>query len=140
MIDTNDSLWVIKVGVGGLVRTVRVRVHVERWAGPQEVDFRFQLESEQVVGSGSYRATTAEGGTNVTLAVQVQGSGQMAPMWEAMSKPLLPQLARSFAGVLKAEIEQIAGSMAPPAPSSRFAVLVRWLRRLWRALVERLAG
>ena len=43
----------------------------------------------------------------------------MAPMWEAMSKPLLPQLAKSFAEQLKAEIEKAAG-----APPSQDAVVI----------------
>jgi hypothetical protein len=43
--------------------------------------------------------------TEVALRVRVEGSGPMAPMWEAMSRPLLPKLAKSFAGRLKGEIE-----------------------------------
>jgi hypothetical protein len=44
----------------------------------------------------------------------------MAPMWEAMSKPLLPILAQSFARKLKAEIEKDAAatSQGTPAPKS----------------------
>ena len=35
IIDENDSRWTLKVGVAGLVRTVKVDVHVEQWAGPE---------------------------------------------------------------------------------------------------------
>ena len=33
--DENESRWTLKVGVGGLVRTVKVLVHVDEWAGPE---------------------------------------------------------------------------------------------------------
>ena len=66
VIDDNDSRWVIKVGAGGLVRTVHVNVHVDRWAGPEHVDFSFRLEAEPVTGSGSYRAvSTGEHNTEI---------------------------------------------------------------------------
>ena len=41
VIDDHDSRWVIKVGAGGLVRTVHVQVHVERWAGPWPAEERW---------------------------------------------------------------------------------------------------
>ncbi|WP_159982966.1 MULTISPECIES: CoxG family protein [unclassified Novosphingobium] len=131
--DEDNSLWILKVGVGGLVRTVKVAVHVERWDGPERVDFTFRLQGDPVEGAGSYRARPADGGgTEVELAVQVHGSGPMAPMWEAMGAPVLPRFARSFAEELKSRIEALAGT-APtrpdPAPSllKRFAA---WLKQL----------
>jgi hypothetical protein len=64
------------------------------------------LEGDPVQGSGSYTALQKSAGeTEVALRVSVAGSGPMAPMWEAMSRPLLPQLAKSFAEKLKVEIE-----------------------------------
>jgi carbon monoxide dehydrogenase subunit G len=106
VIDAHDSRWTLKVGVGGLVRTVKVLVHVDEWHEPMRVSFSYSLEGDPVQGSGSYIALqkgAAE--TEVVLRVSVAGSGPMAPMWEAMSRPLLPQLAKSFAERLKAEIE-----------------------------------
>ena len=44
----------------------------------------------------------------LTFGIRVRGSGAMAPMWEAVSKPLLPVLAKSFAVKLKAQIEKTA--------------------------------
>lgn len=138
IIDEDHSRWVLKVGVGAMVRTVKVLVHVERWAGPDAVDFTFRLEGDPVSGSGSYRATAAgPGATNVRLKVQVSGSGPMAPMWEAMGGPVLPKFAKGFAEQLKAMIEEAVG-VAPTARTepepSLLARIGGWLRRLWRSL------
>ena len=136
VIDAHDSRWTLKVGVGGLVRTVSVLVHVDQWEGPQRVNFSYRLEGDPVTGGGSYIASRkAEHVTEVTLRVRVEGGGPMAPMWEAMCRPLLPQLAKSFAGQLKADIEKatgaplLQGAVVTEAPSA-FAAIGRWLRNL----------
>lgn len=134
VIDERRSRWVIKVGAGGLVKTVHVLVDVGVWDGPGRVEFSYRLESEPVTGSGVYEAAASgAAATDVRLALRVAGTGQTAPMWEAVSKPLLPQMARSFAGALKAEIEQAAG-VAPAPRLTWVARFKRWLRRLWRRL------
>jgi carbon monoxide dehydrogenase subunit G len=131
IIDEDNSRWVLKVGVGGLVRTVKVAVHVDLWAGPGKVDFSFKLEGDPVSGSGAYRAA-AQGAsaTDVTLHVRVNGGGPMAPMWEAMGGPLLPKFAASFAEQLKARIEAELGLIAPPAAPGLWVRFWSWLRRL----------
>ena len=106
VIDEHNSRWILKVGAGGLVRTVTALVRVDEWAGPERVVFSFTLDGDPVEGGGTYAATrTAADATEITLNVRVAGSGPLAPMWEAISKPLLPRLARSFAERLKVEIE-----------------------------------
>lgn len=136
ILDENDSRWTLKVGVGGLVRTVRVDVHVDEWNGPGLVRFSYKLQGDPVSGSGTYTArTVSEGGTEIRLRVRVEGSGPMAPMWEAMGKPLLPQFARSFADELKTRIEETTGSAAQAEPAPRrspLAALLAWVRALWR--------
>ncbi|MBW8783378.1 MAG: SRPBCC family protein [Novosphingobium sp.] len=138
IVDDDNSRWTLKVGVGGLVRTVRVAVHVEQWDEPEQVLFAYRLEGDPVQGGGSYRAiASGTEATEVTLHVRVEGGGPMAPMWEAMGRPLLPQLAKGFAGQLKAEIEKAAGmaEQAIPLAAERRSWLARvfdWLRRLWR--------
>ncbi len=140
VIDEHNSRWSIKVGAGGLVKTVNVLVHVDQWDGPERVSFSYKLETEPVVGSGFYIASRkGTHATEITLKVCVEGGGSMAPMWEAMSKPLLPQLAKTFAGKLKAEIEACAGASASQVAvvtetPSVFAAMGRWLRNLWRAV------
>lgn len=128
VLDAHRSRWVIKVGAGGMIKAVTVHVDVRQWSGPEQVLFDYRLESESVTGSGFYNASTAGGGnTEVVLQLAVAGSGQMAPMWEAMCRPLLPQMARSFSGSLRQAIESAAAGTAPaPRPGL--------LRRLWQWL------
>ncbi len=137
--DEDNSRWVLKVGVGGLVRTVKVKVKVDEWAGPERVTFSFRLEGDPVSGGGSYRAA-AQGpdATAVTLHVRVEGGGPMAPMWEAMGGPLLPKFAAAFAGQLKQRIEASLGLAAAPAPraASLLARIGHWLRNLWSSLAR----
>jgi carbon monoxide dehydrogenase subunit G len=133
VIDASDSKWTIKVGVGGLVRTVRVNVHVDQWDGPERVFFSYKLDGDPVQGGGTYVAKAiGPSQTEIVLNVRVEGGGPMAPMWEAMGKPLLPTLAKGFAGQLKESIEaeQAPPGMAAQAPGGFLA----WLRSVWRAL------
>lgn len=133
LIDDNNSRWVLKVGVGGLVRVVTVLVTVDRWAGPDAVDFSFKLDKDPVEGSGTYRASAnGPGQIDMALAVQVSGSGQMAAMWEAMGGPVLPKFALGFAESLRDQIEAELGAtdageaMRQPSAWERFTA---WLRR-----------
>lgn len=132
VIDADNSRWVVKVGAGGMIRTVRVLVRVDEWSGPERVNFSFQLDGDPCEGGGAFVASRrADANTDMTLQLRVAGSGSMAPMWEAMSRPLLPQLAKSFAGSLKREIESAAGIVSAPRPGL-FARIKAWLRGLFR--------
>ena len=74
VIDANDFRWTLKVGVGGLIRTVNVLVHVDRWDGPERVNFSYKLEGDPVMGGGSYVASRkAAHQTEVMLRVRVEG-------------------------------------------------------------------
>ena len=133
VISDNQSRWVVKVGAGGMVKTVTVLVDVREWAGPERVNFIFKLENEPVVGKGLYSARKAGAGrTDISLRMEVEGSGSMAPMWEAVSKPLLPRIASAFASSLKAEIEQTTIAAPRVSFGSR---LGRYLRTLWLAIL-----
>jgi carbon monoxide dehydrogenase subunit G len=140
VIDHDNSRWTLKVGVGGLIRTVKVDVHVDQWDGPSRVVFTYKLQGDPVQGGGSYHASaTGPNETEVKLRVQVVGSGPMAPMWEAMGRPLLPQLAKGFAGQLRDRIEEQAAmaAAAPPAasiPEAGPQGFVAWFRRLLNAI------
>ncbi len=135
IIDADDSRWTLKVGVGGLLRRVNVLVHVDTWDGPERAEFSYQLEGDPVQGGGSFFAEPKSATeTAVTLRVRVEGSGPLAPMWEAMGRPLLPQFVKSFAAELKSRIEEGTGESAttPPPSPGWFAAILRWLRGFWR--------
>ncbi len=135
VVDDNDSRWTLKVGAGGLVRTVKVLVHVDEWDGPERVRFSFKLDGDPVEGGGTYLATVkGPRQTEVALRVEVRGAGPMAPMWEAMGRPLLPQFAKAFAGQLKEEIEKSADAAEPEPQPEPARGLGAWLAALWRAL------
>lgn len=143
MIDADDSRWTLKVGAGGLVRTVTALVHVEHWDAPAGVKFSYSLQGDPVLGSGFYSAArTSAHETAVTLRIRVEGSGPMSRLWEAMSTPLLPQLVRSFAERLKAEIEKAAPAPSPQATAMTLSqgCLPRRLGRLGKALLMRCRG
>lgn len=136
IIDDNQSRWTLKVGVGSLVRTVKVAVTVDQWAGPETVHFTYKLAGDPVQGGGTYTAVAMGADqTEIALRIRVAGSGPMAPMWEAMGKPLLPQFASAFAQQLKAEIEKACGvTAAEHHKAGLFAVITAWFGRLWRIL------
>lgn len=146
VIDANDSRWTLKVGVGGLVRTVNVLVHVDEWDGPGRVTFSYKLAGDPVKGGGSYWAVpNGSGATDVTLQIRVEGTGPMAPMWEAMGRPLLPQFAKGFAGQLKGEIEKAVGAPVQTGTvearkKSALATIAEKLRMAWHAMVGSRAG
>lgn len=133
--DEDNSVWVLKVGVGAMVRTVKVKVRVTEWAGPERVDFAYSLMGDPVEGSGSYLAVpVGPGQTAMTLKVRIVGSGPLAPMWEAMGGPVLPKFALAFAGQLKDRIEEFyapvsgADNSAPRSmQQGLFARLCAWL-------------
>lgn len=141
ILSEDDSRWVLKVGVGGLVRTVKVDVHVDQWDGPEHVFFSFKLQGDPVKGGGCYLArANGPDATEMMLSLKVEGSGPMAPMWEAMGGPLLPKFARAFAEQLAEGIERAGNgaveespAAAKPAREGPFAVLL-WI---WRALFGR---
>lgn len=136
ILSEDDSAWTLKVGAGGLVRVVKVKVHVDEWDGPARAAFTYDLERDPVMGGGTYRAVARGAGeTEVTLAVRVEGSGRMAPMWEAMGRPLLPQFAKAFANQLKDAIERQEAE--GPAEASARARLLGWLKAIWHVLSGR---
>jgi carbon monoxide dehydrogenase subunit G len=137
IIDDDNSRWVLKVGVGALVRTVKVDVHVDEWDGPRRALFSFKLQGDPVKGGGAYVATpTGANQTEMAFTIRVEGTGPMAPMWEAMGGPLLPRFALAFGNQLAESIEQASGVSAPPetAAPSLPARLLAWLRELWCSL------
>jgi carbon monoxide dehydrogenase subunit G len=144
VLDEDDSLWVLKLGVGGFVRTVKLQVHVDQWAAPEAVHFSFALEGDPVEGRGAYLASSkGPNETEITMKVRISGGGPMAPMWEAMGGPVLSQFAKSFAGELKARIEGAVDGSGPRGRgwtgmlSALLAGIGGWLRSIWRRALRR---
>jgi carbon monoxide dehydrogenase subunit G len=50
-----DSVWVLKGDLGSLSRTLRFRVHIAEWAGPERVTFELNGLNEKVDGRGQFR-------------------------------------------------------------------------------------
>jgi carbon monoxide dehydrogenase subunit G len=57
-----ESLWTLKGDVGVLARTVKFRVKVTEWAGPERVRFALEGLNEPMEGSGEF-VMTASGDT-----------------------------------------------------------------------------
>lgn len=115
VIDEKNSRWTVKVKLGALTRTVRVKVTVTEWVEPKRVAFALVGETEPITGTGSFDAEPGDeaGTTNVRLGVSVAGSGSMASAMEAMSRPIIPRLSRTFAAALRRGIE---GDATDPKP------------------------
>ena len=123
LIDADHSQWTIKVSAAGVTRTDTVQVHVDEWSGPEQVLFRFDVDDLPVEGNGSYIASAkSPNETEVVLKVCIIGSGPMAPMWEAVGTPMLPEFVKGFATKLKNEIEFTSGVGTTSAADTAFAM------------------
>jgi carbon monoxide dehydrogenase subunit G len=132
IVNDKESLWTLKIGVGALVRTIRVRVVIQQWDEPYHVSFTFRLDNDPVDGDGAYQATIRSGGiTDVEISFRVTGRGPMSAAWEAMMRPILPKMAKGFGDTLTASIEQLAAQptsidvIAPPAQPGPLARVSR---------------
>lgn len=125
----SEYIWTVKIGLGGLVRTVKVRVHVTAWDEPHHVSFGLKGITEPITGQGAFDARPAGVAlTDVTLTLSIAGSGNMANMMEAMARPVVPKLGQLFCNRLKDEIESRAGVVE--AATTRVA----WYARVWSAI------
>lgn len=52
--NADDSVWVLKGDVGAMTRTLKLRVHVSEWAGPERVVFQLEGLNEQMTGDGVF--------------------------------------------------------------------------------------
>lgn len=140
MLSEKESLWTLKVGVGALNRTVKVRVHITAWNEPDHVAFTFKLDNDPVDGNGAYRALVrADGGTDVDIGFCINGQGPMAGAWEAMMRPILPKMTQGFGNTLKARIEELSAQQpraSIPAPAAAPAPVAGRLARLWHWILN----
>jgi len=153
-----ESLWVLKGDVGVLARTVKFKVHIEEWNGPERVSFSLRGINEPMEGSGTFtlekfedessvaepapekswlsrvfeaiarffyrlvhgRAERAEiadagpaaGTSRLAFRLRLDPGGPMAPMINAMIKPLLLPAAEGLANQIMATLEKRHGLLA----------------------------
>ena len=146
LIDEDRTTWTIKVSAAGVTRTDKVQVHVEKWDGPTQVDFRFDVDDLPVEGNGAYIASAKSAHeTEVSLKVCIIGSGPMAPMWEAVGTPMLPEFVKGFAAKLKAEIELVSGVGSVGAAETPMAMpmikgMIQTLFAIFKSRIKALFG
>ena len=157
----DDSTWILKGDVGVLARTVKFKVHVEEWAGPERVTFSLVGVNEPMQGRGTFllqpygdeaeaaaadalaasapgggffarlfaaiarffyrlvhgraeRAATADAGpgagmSKLTFRLEIQPGGPMAPMVNALIKPMMTPAAEGLANQIMATLEERHG-------------------------------
>ena len=130
LIDDDASLWLLKVGVGGLVRKVKVNVRVDRWDGPERALFSYSLQGDPVTGSGSYRAkATGPDETEIMLKVCSRGQRPYGADVGSHGRPRPNSLARlqsnyamgsnPWRAICRPGGKRVSGGFA-------------WLREMWR--------
>ncbi|HVN37638.1 MAG TPA: SRPBCC family protein [Myxococcota bacterium] len=78
-----ESTWTLKGDVGVLARTLRFRVLITEWAGPERVTFALKGMNEPMAGEGSFRIETLGGGAPDTGAVPPPPRARgLAGLWE----------------------------------------------------------
>lgn len=113
LVDELRSKWVLKVAMGALTRTVRLNVEIIEQREPDHIAFQLQGENDPVVGTGSFHAAADASATAVAFTLAITGSGPMAGTMEAMSRPIVPRMARQVGEALKTAIESTAEPSMP---------------------------
>ncbi len=103
--NADDSVWVLKGDVGAMTRTLKFRVHVTEWAGPERVTFELEGLNEQMSGDGefvmqSYEDESAE----ATAATTRKGWLQRA----------IEAVVRFFFRLFRGRVERAASADAGP--------------------------
>jgi len=76
-----ESIWTLKGDVGVLARTLRFRVQVTEWAGPERVSFALAGMNEPMNGEGSFRME-AIGASAVPAAQGPPRPRGLAGLWD----------------------------------------------------------
>ncbi len=148
-----DSVWTLKGDLGAMARTLKFRVHITEWAGPERVTFELVGLNEAMQGGGEFvmgawqegaaaepaptakknpilrffeaivrfflgsfgsgapqRAASAgagpgEGMARLSFRLRIDPSGPMAPMVNALIKPVLLPAAEDLANQIMAHLE-----------------------------------
>jgi carbon monoxide dehydrogenase subunit G len=76
-----ESTWTLKGDVGMLARTLKFRVTITEWAGPERVSFALKGVNEPMTGEGSFRIQTLAGGAAAPASAAPRPRG-LAALWD----------------------------------------------------------
>jgi carbon monoxide dehydrogenase subunit G len=68
VLSETDSIWVLKGDVGMLVRSIRMKVHITEWNGPERVSFTLTGLNEEMDGGGTFVMGRAAAAATTALA------------------------------------------------------------------------
>jgi len=64
--NADDSSWVLKGDLGSVTRTLKFKVHVSEWAGPDRVTFELVGINEQMEGNGVFQMSRLAAGSDAS--------------------------------------------------------------------------
>ena len=76
IVSDTESIWTLKGDVGILVRSVRMKVLITEWNGPEKVSFTLTGLNEEMEGGGTFVMGRATPATTVTTAALVKEPAQ----------------------------------------------------------------
>jgi len=76
-----ESVWTLKGDVGVLARTLRFRVLITEWAGPERVRFALKGMNEPMAGEGSFRIEKLAGAAPAAQPAPPPARG-LAGLWD----------------------------------------------------------
>lgn len=134
-----DSLWTLKGDLGSLSRTLKFRVHVTEWTGPERVAFELKGLNEPLDGRGAFtlgagapvaarkslwarfgewlvrlfyrgaRRQAQGGSARLHFRLELRPGGPMGPMVNAMIRPAMAVAAEDLANRIIGHLEQTHG-------------------------------
>ncbi|MEN1967500.1 SRPBCC family protein [Lentibacillus sp. N15] len=101
-----QSTWKFKGEVGFVQKTVHLRIDITDWQEPEKVTFQLTGLTENVKGSGYFKAMALPGNrTKITSYLGVSAKGVMGPVINPVLKSFVPKTTRELT-------ESIAGKLA----------------------------
>lgn len=132
-INTNDSIWILRVNLGPFTRPIIIEIHVEKWEEPTHVAFTLKGRSDPFIGKGSFHAAPCQLGSDIHLEFTAEPTGSMSKLLTAMAAPVLETIGTQFSENLKLALDGSAAIAQAPggAKVSFFRRLIRTLARFF---------
>jgi carbon monoxide dehydrogenase subunit G len=106
-----ESTWVLKGDLGAMTRTLKFRVNITEWNGPDVVRFEIQGLNEAMTGEGSFRMRPYEDAGDVAAA---EASDAPAPRRGPIAR-LFAAIFRFFFQLFRGKPERAETADAGPA-------------------------